>query len=427
MLEPQTMNPTHQSKTVLLAVVGMSPAILTETVWALANPAAGQRRVVPDEVVVITTTRGKADLERDLLNLQDGTFSPRPGWGDCSVWQSLRHAVLGPAAASDLRLQLPHPRVIELPDATTGVKIPASDLRSPADNAAAADFILEEVRRLVANPDNHVIASIAGGRKTMGALLYACMSLLGRETDRLTHVLVSSPFDECRGFFFPGQPVQELSAGKEQQPVRANQAQIDLADIPFVPLINRFRDLGELPGGFMGLVRTISDCLKRDASPMSTAAVRFDRANCSVVVNDLTCRIEGRNALDVLRFLFEANQRGWVNDDNARDFIAAAELFKASRGLQPNVGLINHGPTKKLAERIHSKYTGAPAESWVTSIDSHKISTALSTLRSFLRHQHSPWKPADRSWRLPPFRLLPHAESAIPEQTKSSGRQNPKS
>ncbi len=47
--------------------------------------------------------------------------------------------------------------------------------------------------------------------------------------------------------------------------------------------------------------------------------------------------------------VFAANQRGWVNDDNARDFIAAAELFKASRGVQPNVGLINHGPAKKLA------------------------------------------------------------------------------
>ncbi|MGA2656594.1 MAG: CRISPR-associated ring nuclease Csm6 [Verrucomicrobiota bacterium] len=246
--------------TVLLAVSGMSPAILTETVWALANPGAGQQPVVPDEVVVLTTLRGAEDL-------RDALLSPKPDWDGRIVWDCLREAVLGKVRGDgrgrrkENLLQLAAPRVIELPDPERGVKRPAIDLRSAADNAAAADFILEEVRRLAENPDTRIVASLAGGRKTMGALLYAAMSLLGRETDRVTHVLVNEPFDTCRGFFYPGQPAQNLSTGMgaQQRALRAAEARIELAGVPFVPLRNLFeRELVKRPGSFLALVERCS-------------------------------------------------------------------------------------------------------------------------------------------------------------------------
>lgn len=250
----------NTGKTILLAVSGMSPAILTETVWALAKEKPA---VIPDEVVVLTTTRGAADIQSQIL-------APRAEWSGISPWAALRSVVLGAKTAAAPRLQFSAPRIIELPDAATGVKRPADDLRTPEDNAAAADFILEEVRRLTENPDIRVIASIAGGRKTMGALLYAAMSLLGRETDRLTHVLVNEPFDRCRDFFFPGQPVREISISGaatdakrrpdfQNRKIKAAEAQVDLADIPFVPLRNLFeRDLASRPGSFASLVAAAS-------------------------------------------------------------------------------------------------------------------------------------------------------------------------
>lgn len=235
-------------RTILLAVSGMSPAILTETVWALAKE---KPPVIPDDVVVITTTKGASDISAQLL-------AERSEWGGVSPWSALRRAILGAKAESDPRLQFSAPRVIELPDAKRGIKHPADDLRTPADNAAAADFLLEEVRRLTENPDTHVVASIAGGRKTMGALLYAAMSLLGRETDRLTHVLVSDPYEQCRDFFFPGQLVKEI-ATRDGRKLCAADARIDLADIPFVPLRNLFeRDLSRRPGSFAALVAEAS-------------------------------------------------------------------------------------------------------------------------------------------------------------------------
>src|SRR6516164_11043285 len=73
-------NLTAQYEVVLLAVTGMSPAILTETVWALAqeNPP-----VVPDRVVVLTTTAGKEQIERQL-------FTPQPHFNNQCGWDCLR-------------------------------------------------------------------------------------------------------------------------------------------------------------------------------------------------------------------------------------------------------------------------------------------------------------------------------------------------
>ena len=104
-------------------------------------------------------------------------------------------------------------RLITAPNPKSGVAEPLLDIRSPEDNDAAGDFIMDEVRRIVGNPDTRLIASLAGGRKTMGALLYAVLSLLGRAQDSLTHVLVNEPFESpatnARRFYFPGMQASE--------------------------------------------------------------------------------------------------------------------------------------------------------------------------------------------------------------------------
>lgn len=49
------------NRTILIAGMGTSPAVLTETVWALAHQ---EQPVVPDEIVVITTKSGKESICR---------------------------------------------------------------------------------------------------------------------------------------------------------------------------------------------------------------------------------------------------------------------------------------------------------------------------------------------------------------------------
>lgn len=57
--------PYTAHKRILVAVTGISPAILTETVWALAEQDVPW---IPDQIVAVTTRTGKAAIEKLLLD-----------------------------------------------------------------------------------------------------------------------------------------------------------------------------------------------------------------------------------------------------------------------------------------------------------------------------------------------------------------------
>lgn len=255
-------------QTVLLAVTGMSPAILTETVWALAM----REKTIPSRVIAVTTAAGRERL-RTL-------WTPDSSLGGLSPWQALRSALEAAGHRLDGRLRFGETaddiRVITTGIPSTGRSVELEDIRTAVDNTAAADFILEQVRGIVANPDIRLVASIAGGRKTMGSLLYAAVSLLGRDTDRVTHVLVEPPFESQPGFWFPGQP------GTKRKKSQSPPPWVELADIPFVPLRNKITEtFGREPGSFLTLAALCRKSGGRDSTPKlslseSTPGCRLD-------------------------------------------------------------------------------------------------------------------------------------------------------
>ncbi|HOG04444.1 MAG TPA: CRISPR-associated ring nuclease Csm6, partial [Accumulibacter sp.] len=106
---------------------------------------------------------------------------------------------------------------------------------SPEDNRRAADGITALIRELTADPDCALHVSIAGGRKTMGFFLGYALSLYGRPQDKLSHVLVSAPFESSLGFYYPTPTshVIEMPGGRL---VDSASAQVTLAELPFVSL-----------------------------------------------------------------------------------------------------------------------------------------------------------------------------------------------
>lgn len=297
--------------TTLVAASGMSPAIITETLWALAME---RPPVVPDEVIIITTEKGEAEIHAQLL-------TPLPSWGNQTVWNALRSEIFKltnrPEKTACLQLAI---RTIELPDLTTGIRRKAPDLRTRDHHDEAANFIIQTLAPCCDAQDNHVIVSIAGGRKTMGALLYAAMSLVGKEGDRGTHVLVNETFESCRGFFYPGQPVQTLEARPHSgnaTPIRARDAVIELADIPFVPLRNKFAELDEPRRTFAGLVKAYS---KADRKILQQApVVTLDVENGVLIVEGRPLSLAGRDLL-VAAFLYDQAleaKRPFLNKDKA--------------------------------------------------------------------------------------------------------------
>ena len=227
-------------KQVLVAVVGMSPAVLTETVWALAqqDPSA-----IPDEVVAITTLDGRERIRQMLF-------------GEDAVWDHLRDT-LGNAAADKLHFGS-NASMQVIGDGSQDY----SDITSPRENEQCADFILRVLRQYTEDSGTQVVASIAGGRKTMSALMLSCMSLLGREQDRICHVLVNDPFDKPLDppFFFPDNLKHyylDKDGARGGESVSGDEAQVQLSDVPFV-CITKWQNLKYAPRSYSGLVHWIN-------------------------------------------------------------------------------------------------------------------------------------------------------------------------
>jgi len=164
-------DPSAFPRRVLLAVAGLSPQIVTETLYALAM--RGEPVSIPTEVRLITSSEGAQRARLSLL-------SADPGW----FGRLCRDYGLPPISFSEAHIEVLH-------DADGNV---LADIRDPDDNARVADQITETVRALTADPECALHVSIAGGRKTMGYYAGYALSLFGRPQDRLSHVLVSEPF-----------------------------------------------------------------------------------------------------------------------------------------------------------------------------------------------------------------------------------------
>jgi CRISPR-associated protein (TIGR02584 family) len=137
---------------------------------------------IPTEVHLITTRSGAEKARLALL-------SDEPGW-----FHRLSHDYALPP------IHFTRDTIHVLEDADGK---PLEDIRSPEDNRRAADGITGIIREFTADPDCALHVSIAGGRKTMGFFLGYALSLYGRPQDKLSHVLVSEPFEASLGFYYP--------------------------------------------------------------------------------------------------------------------------------------------------------------------------------------------------------------------------------
>lgn len=201
-------------KHVLLATTGESPQVVTETLFALHQ----EHQPWPDALYLITTSRGQSKAREGLL--ERGHLA---------------------RLCDELGVKQPlfdNSHILVVPDANG---VPVDDARSLEDHEALANFIMTQVRNLTADPQQSVHASLAGGRKTMTFYLGYAMSLLGRQQDRLSHVLVSKGYESLADFWYPSQQQGQLHDRQgaplltaEGKPLIASAATVTLAPIPFV-------------------------------------------------------------------------------------------------------------------------------------------------------------------------------------------------
>ena len=238
-------------KRVLVCMTGLSPQVVTETLYALLFR---KEPFCPDEIWLTTSIEGKELAQKVLLDEVNG-----------HLWRLVREFSL-PIAPSNVHL-----RPLMRRD---GKILP--DIRTVEDNEDAADGILDLVRTLTGDPETEVHVSLSGGRKTMSFYAGYALSLFGRPQDRLSHVLVSPEFEFCPDFFYPsGKPGELMIRNRSGEWMDTYDARVTLAEIPFVHLRSSLPS--DLLGGTVGFSESVHLAQKAFQSPKLVIDLRQKR------------------------------------------------------------------------------------------------------------------------------------------------------
>lgn len=210
---------------VLLASVGLSLPVVTETLWALMNPSRRSdipAPVFPDLVHVITTAPPVSSNRQDDLDRRGALLRDRV---------SALYDQHGRKAPDFVFEGVPDPLA---PD---GCPLLA-DVRDARENILYANHVTRVVRGYCADPDTVLHMSLAGGRKTMSSYDHSAMMFFGRAQDELSHVLVTPPVLERAGerFWWPGQPEASIRVGDCDVPTTTADAGVELVPVPYVRL-----------------------------------------------------------------------------------------------------------------------------------------------------------------------------------------------
>jgi len=213
---------TGEPVRLLIALLGTSPGVLTETIWALARCRPPW---VPTRVVAVTTAGGKESAE--LHNSLSSDVS--------ALFNTILPKHQPQGAKPHLEYQL-----IGKPD--------QSDITDPSLLIDLAN-LLDELWPASTDTDTEVHLSIAGGYNGMSSIATMVMNWRGRIDDRCTQVMVRPDgVERAEGFEdfrWPGQPPRNFGfkAYDENTKRWTRHANCDsrvvepvLVDVPFIPI-----------------------------------------------------------------------------------------------------------------------------------------------------------------------------------------------
>ncbi len=284
-----------KKKTILLAVTGLSPQVITETLYALHQ----LNKPMPDRIILLTTQIGANEAQKHLID--GGKIAQF-----CEDY-NIKPIVL---KSSDICI---------IPD-DDGVIFD----KQYADKQmnTLADFICQKVQKLTQDDSTIIHASLAGGRKTMTYFLGTAMSWYGREHDCLSHVVVSEGY-ESSDFFYPT-PYSYNITNYRGSLLDAKKATVWLTDIP----IARLR--AELPVSMLDGKTSYSQTVQWLNFRPSELSIRLDITVRKLYCGQLNCTLPVREFAFYLWFCHRARKHKsglFIPDINKPEASYAAEFL----------------------------------------------------------------------------------------------------
>jgi CRISPR-associated protein (TIGR02584 family) len=305
---------------ILIATLGKTPAVVTETVWAL------HRRPVPwtpDRIELITTRSALGGLCAGLL---------RPGGPFETIFATRDEVppvrVLVPV--HDLAAASVQSVAIDWRASDGAAAVPdalAAGIEDVADEATAAcmgDLILERVHAVCATPGNALHLSISGGRKTMSAHALFSLGLVGNPQDVATHVMLDREFEGNPAFWHPDQggtiPVLPPRGAPPAEPPRQIEAREAARSLRLFPIAAPRFDAVPKPdrAGKLPRLSVIIGQMNLAGEWLRAPALALDPATNTATVCGEARRLD---AVDFvwLRLLASAAHENWTCDQDGAD------------------------------------------------------------------------------------------------------------
>jgi CRISPR-associated protein (TIGR02584 family) len=241
-------------KNILLAVTGLSPQVITETIYALHQ---SDRRV--DAIHVITTRDGKEKIYTGLLGGKKGYY-----------YRYLKEYGIPPES-----IDFGYGNIHVVTD-EHGIE--TNDIANELHNERLLKKCMELAFLFTKDPETAVFFSIAGGRKTMSSCLTIAAQMYGRPQDRLYHVLVSPEFESNRDFYYPPKKSMRIKL-------------IDEKGEPFFKE-TKFAEINLIPVPFFSVRKMLSDdFLKEPKDPATLMLSIIKEEKLRLTVNLKTCKV----------------------------------------------------------------------------------------------------------------------------------------
>ncbi len=200
----------------LLILLGLHPKVFTETLYALCI----KRGVHISKVTVISTASARQKTIETLLLPESGMY-----FRLCQEY---------PNHFADL--QFTEASICVATDGRASIW----DISNSGQSQAYLDLILSTINTITTNNESTLHAVVGGGRRTLSVYLAMALQLLGREQDRLYHLVVNPWEVETHSdFYFPTRESRLMVTFSGNQ-FDAKDVSVDLIEIPFIRLRNRF-------------------------------------------------------------------------------------------------------------------------------------------------------------------------------------------
>ncbi len=264
-------------KNILLAISGLTPQIVTETIFALYK----KYDIVIDEIFIVTTKRGLEVLKGN----DKAPNTPKTPFAS-QVKKLSRH----------LQIETPKFSLNKNVFIANEESLDIYDIKTDEHNILFPNKVAEMLSKLSNLENSSIHASLSGGRKSMSAHLALVFSLFARNQDKLYHVITEEKFEFQN--FFPITHEEEKA--------------LTIAEIPFVrlrslnaPLLKEFKsysDLVEKAQTRLSLITDASTILVDLSSKKITykeKSVELTPMQISLYFRFCEAKFTGKNSFDI--------------------------------------------------------------------------------------------------------------------------------